>query len=133
MFFGSMLSIFTGVFRSRITIWIISSLGWDIGQLLFAFSQNYIFSLLCLFLMGISGAYWMVAATLIFQDQTGKFDRNKIMGLFSLVLSIFFIGWFVGGVISDITNAKIAIIISAVSVYPVIIIGLSLSKKLRRV
>ncbi len=133
MFFGSMLSIFTGVFRSRITIWIISSLGWDIGQLLFAFSENYIFSLLCLFLMGISGAYWMVAATLIFQDQTEKFDRNKIMGLFSLVLSIFFIGWFVGGVISDITNAKIAIIISAVSVYPVIIIGLSLSKKLRRV
>ena len=75
----------------------------------------------------------MVAATLIFQDQTGKFDRNKIMGLFSLVLSIFFLGWFVGGGISDITNAKIAIIISAVSVYPVIIIGLSLSKKLRRV
>ncbi len=133
MFFGSLLSIFTGVYKSRITIWILSSMGWDIGQLIFAFSENYFFSIICLFIMGISGAYWMVAATLVFQDQTEKFDRNKIMGLFSLVLSIFFIGWFVGGVISDLSNAKIAIIISAVSSYPIFIIGLLYSKKLREV
>ena len=133
MFFGSLLSIFTGVYKSRITIWILSSMGWDLGQLIFAFSEIYFFSIICLFIMGISGAYWMVAATLVFQDQTEKFDRNKIMGLFSLVLSIFFIGWFVGGVISDLSNAKIAIIISAVSSYPIFIIGLLYSKKLREV
>ena len=83
--------------------------------------------------MGISAAYWMVSATLIFQEQTEKFDRNKIMGLFALVLSLYFIGWFVGGVISDLTNAKTAIIISAISSYPVFILAIARSKELRNI
>ena len=83
--------------------------------------------------MGFSGAYWMVTSTLIFQDQTEKNDRNKIMGLYSLVISLFFIGWLIGGIISDLTNPRIAITISALSSYPIFISGVLFSKKLRQV
>ena len=100
---------------------------------MFAFSDNYVFSLFCLFLMGISAAYWMVSATLIFQEQTDEFDRNKIMGLFTLAISLYFIGWLVGGIISDLTNAKTAIIISAISSYPVFILAIIRSKQLRNI
>ncbi len=131
LFIGSFVSIFTGVYKSRLSIWILSSIGWDIGQIMFAFSESFVFSLFCLFLMGLSAAYWMVSATLIFQEQSEKFDRNKIMGLFTLVSSIFFIGWLVGGIISDLTNAKTAIIISAISSYPIFIIAIGRSKQLR--
>ena len=55
------------------------------------------------------------------------------MGLFALVLSLYFIGWFVGGVISDLTNAKTAIIISAISSYPVFILAIARSKELRNI
>lgn len=131
LFIGSFVSIFTGVYKSRLSIWVLSSIGWDIGQIMFAFSESFVFSLFCLFLMGLSAAYWMVSATLIFQEQSEKFDRNKIMGLFTLVSSIFFIGWLVGGIISDLTNAKTAIIISAISSYPIFIIAIGRSKQLR--
>ena len=133
LFFGSLFSIFTGVHKSRFSIWVFSSIGWDTGQVMFAFSENFIFSLFCLFLMGVSAAYWMVSATLIFQEETEKFDRNKIMGLFALAMSLYFIGWFVGGVISDLTNAKTAIIISAISSYPVFILAIARSKELRNI
>ena len=133
LFFGSLFSIFTGVHKSRFSIWILSSIGWDTGQVMFAFSSNYIFSLLCLFLMGLSAAYWMVSATLIFQEQTEKYDRNKIMGLFTLVSSLYFLGWLVGGIISDLSNAKTAIIISAISSYPIFIIAIIRSKQLRNI
>ena len=133
LFFGSLFSIFTGVHKSRFSIWILSSIGWDTGQVMFAFSSNYIFSLLCLFLMGLSAAYWMVSATLIFQEQTEKYDRNKIMGLFTLVSSLYFLGWLVGGIISDLSNAKTAIIISAISSYPIFIIAIVRSKQLRNI
>ena len=133
LFFGSLFSIFTGVHKSRFSIWVLSSIGWDSGQVMFAFSDNFVFSLFCLFLMGVSAAYWMVSATLIFQEQTEKFDRNKIMGLFTLAISLYFIGWLVGGIISDLTNAKTAIIISAISSYPVFIIAIIRSKQLRNI
>ena len=133
LFFGSLFSIFTGVHKSRFSIWVLSSIGWDSGQVMFAFSDNFVFSLSCLFLMGVSAAYWMVSATLIFQEQTEKFDRNKIMGLFTLAISLYFIGWLVGGIISDLTNAKTAIIISAISSYPVFIIAIIRSKQLRNI
>lgn len=133
LFFGSLLSMFSGVYKSRLLIWILCTIVWDIGQVSVIFSENYIFSLFCLFFMGFSGAYWMVTSTLIFQEQTEKYDRNKIMGLYSLVVSLFFIGWLCGGVISDLTNPKIAIVISSLSSYPIFLIAITSSKKLRQV
>ncbi|NCG34432.1 MAG: MFS transporter [Dehalococcoidales bacterium] len=133
MFFGSLLSMFTGIYKSKLLIWILCTIVWDIGQVSVIFSENYTVSLFFLFFMGFSGAYWMVTSTLIFQDQTEKNDRNKIMGLYSLVISLFFIGWLIGGIISDITNPRIAITISALSSYPIFISGVLFSKKLRQV
>ena len=133
MFFGSLLSMFTGIYKSRLLIWILCTIVWDIGQVSVIFSENYTFSLFCLFFMGFSGAYWMVTSTLIFQDQTEKNDRNKIMALYSLAISLFFIGWLFGGIISDLTNPRIAITISALSSYPIFISGILISKKLRQV
>ncbi len=133
LFFGSLLSMFTGIYKSRLIIWILCTIVWDIGQVSVIFSEHYTFSLFCLFFMGFSGAYWMVTSTLIFQDQTEKNDRNKIMALYSLVISLFFIGWLFGGIISDLTNPRIAITISALSSYPIFISGILISKKLRQV
>ena len=130
LFFGSLLSMFTGIYKSRLIIWILCTIVWDIGQVSVIFSEHYTFSLFCLFFMGFSGAYWMVTSTLIFQDQTEKNDRNKIMALYSLVISLFFIGWLFGGIISDLTNPRIAITISALSSYPIFISGILISKKL---
>ena len=81
--------------------------------------------------MGFTAAYWVLAANLIFQNETSDKDRNKIMALYQFVTQIFFIGWLVGGLISDITNAQIALIISALSSYPIFIIAIVSSKKLR--
>ena len=133
MFFGSLLSMFTGIYKSRLLIWILCTIVWDIGQVSVIFSEHYTFSLFCLFFMGFSGAYWMVTSTLIFQDQTEKNDRNKIMALYSLAISLFFIGWLFSGIISDLTNPRIAITISALSSYPIFISGVLFSKKLRQV
>jgi predicted MFS family arabinose efflux permease len=133
LFFGSLFSMFTGIYKSKLLIWILCTIVWDIGQVSVIFSENYTVSLFFLFFMGFSGAYWMVTSTLIFQDQTEKNDRNKIMGLYSLVISLFFIGWLFGGVISELTNPRIAITISALSSYPIFISGVLFSKKLRQV
>jgi len=131
IFLGTILSFYTGVFRSKILVLILSTIGWDIGQIIFAFSANYYLSIVLLFLMGFSAAYWVVAANLIFQNETNDKDRNKIMALYQFVTQLFFIGWLVGGVISDITNAQIALIISGISSYPIFIIAIISSKKLR--
>ena len=131
LFLGTFCSIYTGVLRSKLLTWIISTIVWDIGQLIFAFSFSYSLSIVTLFFMGFSAAYWTVAANLIFQNETTENDRNKIMGLLTLVMSLFFVGWLVGGVISNLTNAKIALIISALSSYPIFIIAIISSKKLR--
>ena len=81
--------------------------------------------------MGISAAYWIVAANLIFQNETSEKDRNKIMALYQFATQIFFIGWLVGGLISEITNAQIALVISGFSSYPIFIIAIISSKRLR--
>jgi len=131
IFLGTIFSFYTGVFRSKILVLILSTIGWDIGQIIFAFSENYYLSIVVLFLMGFSGAYWVVAANLIFQNETTDKDRNKIMALFQFVSQLFFIGWLVGGVISDITNSQVALVISGLSSYPIFIIAIISSKKLR--
>jgi len=131
VFLGTVFSFYTGIFRSKLLVWILSTIGWDIGQIIFAFSTNYYLSIIVLFLMGISAAYWVVAANLIFQNETSDKDRNKIMGLYQFVTQIFFIGLLVGGIISHITNAQVALVISALSSYPVFIIAIISSKKLR--
>jgi MFS family permease len=104
---------------------------WDIGQIIFAFSTNYYLSIVVLFLIGFSAAYWVVAANLIFQNETSEKNRNKIMAIYQFVTQIFFIGWLVGGLISDLTNAQIALVISGLSSYPIFIIALIFSKRLR--
>ena len=102
------------------------------GQIIFAFSTNYYLSIVVLFLIGFSAAYWVVAANLIFQNETSeKKNRNKIMAIYQFVTQIFFIGWLVGGLISDLTNAQIALVISGLSSYPIFIIALIFSKRLR--
>jgi len=131
IFLGTIFSFYTGIFRSKLLVWILSTIGWDIGQIIFAFSTNYYLSIVVLFIMGFTAAYWVLAANLIFQNETSDKDRNKIMALYQFVTQIFFIGWLVGGLISDITNAQIALIISALSSYPIFIIAIVSSKKLR--
>ncbi|MDC0253049.1 MFS transporter [Chloroflexi bacterium] len=131
IFLGTIFSFYTGIFRSKLLIWVLSTVGWDVGQIIFAFSTNYYLSIIVLFLMGISAAYWIVAANLIFQNETSEKDRNKIMALYQFATQIFFIGWLVGGLISEITNAQIALVISGFSSYPIFIIAIISSKRLR--
>jgi MFS family permease len=131
IFLGTIFSFYTGIFRSKLLIWVLSTVGWDVGQIVFAFSTNYYLSIIVLFLMGISAAYWIVAANLIFQNETSEKDRNKIMALYQFATQIFFIGWLVGGLISEITNAQIALVISGFSSYPIFIIAIISSKRLR--
>tara|TARA_Y100000768_G_scaffold298111_1_gene231850 strand:- start:1479 stop:2651 length:1173 start_codon:yes stop_codon:yes gene_type:complete len=131
IFLGTIFSFYTGIYRSKILVLVISTIGWDLGQIIFAFSTNYYLSIIVLFLMGFSAAYWVVAANLIFQNETTDKDRNKIMALFQFVSQLFFLGWLVGGLISNVTNAQIALIISGLSSYPIFIIAIISSKKLR--
>ena len=130
-FLGTIFTFYTGILKSKILVVILSTMVWDIGQIIFAFSTNYYLSIVVLFLIGFSAAYWVVAANLIFQNETSEKNRNKIMAIYQFVTQIFFIGWLVGGLISDLTNAQIALVISGLSSYPIFIIALIFSKRLR--
>ena len=131
LFLGTIFTFYTGILKSKILVLILSTMVWDIGQIIFAFSTNYYLSVIVLFLIGFSAAYWVVAANLIFQNETSEKNRNKIMAIYQFVTQIFFIGWLVGGLISDLTNAQIALVISGLSSYPIFIIALIFSKRLR--
>ena len=131
IFLGTIFTFYTGILKSKILVLILSTMVWDIGQIIFAFSTNYYLSIVVLFLIGFSTAYWIVAANLIFQNETSEKNRNKIMAIYQFVTQIFFIGWLVGGLISDLTNAQIALVISGLSSYPIFIIALIFSKRLR--
>ena len=106
-------AIFSGIFSHKIRnskTLIISLFGNTVFMILFAFSSNYILSVILLAGTGFFASIWFLILTVLVQLTPSYEYRGRVVGLFHSILSLLGIGFILGGILGDIIGIKTALI-----------------------
>jgi hypothetical protein len=122
-----------GNYRRRAMVMLVMGTVWDLCSIGFGFSRSFPLSMSLLFVMGISGAYWVNAVLVLFQEVSVSEVRGRVMSLYVLSMEMFPLGWLYGGAVAAWLGNEEALIISALGGTPIMVLGLVLSRQLRRV
>lgn len=132
LFVGAVGVALWGNYRRRALVMLVSGLVWDVGMVWFGYSRSFPLSMGILFVIGLSGAYWVNAVLLLFQEVSASHVRGRVMSLYVLSMEMFPLGWLYGGAVAAWLGNEEALIISALGGTPVMVLALVLNRELRR-
>jgi MFS family permease len=103
---------------------VMGSIGlWIVGTFVFAFSRDYYLSLVVLVVMGAGGIAYVTTINAMVQMAIPDELRGRVTSLFSITMTLFPVGMFVGGVLAAATTNEISIMTSGVGVaLPVLLV-----------
>ena len=130
---GSVAISLFGNYRRKGLVIVLAGLVWDGGMVGFGFSRLFPLSLTLLFLMAVAGSYWVNAAVTAFQSTTTPALRGRVMGLYTISMQMFPLGWLYGGALAVAVGNEWTLIISALGGTPIAIAAYALSPGLRRI
>ena len=79
-------------------------------MIFFAYSNNYILSILLTAGCGFFASIWFLILTVLVQLTPPKEYRGRVIGIFHAILSLLGIGYILGGVLGDLVGIKTALI-----------------------
>ena len=129
---GSGLIALTGMPQRVLWVMLVSSLIWDSCMIAFGFSRIYPLTLAILFVMGVSGMFWVNAIINLFQRAAEGPVRGRVMSLYAIGTGLFPLGWAYGGALSTLIGNELTLIVSALGGTPLVILALVASPGLRR-
>lgn len=109
-----------------------AQIAWDVGTLIFAFSHNFALSAGVLFIMGIFGHLWFNLMMTMFHLYTEDEMRGRVMGLSSIAMATFNLGFIVGGALASVTTTWFPLVLGATLGTPVAALIILRSPELRR-
>lgn len=86
---------------------------WDVGMVLFALSQNFVFSLIVQFFMGMVGPLWQAMMQTILQTSAPPQLRSRVMSVYFMAMQGTYFGQFLGGALADLLGNTWPLLIAA--------------------
>ena len=111
---------------------VMGSIGlWIVGTFVFAFSRDYYLSLAVLVVMGAGGIMYVTTINAMVQMAIPDELRGRVTSLFSITMTLFPVGMFVGGVLAAATTNEISIMTSGVGVALPVLLVYAFSRRFR--